>query len=72
MLVSTQDGVYTATRHAHNVLRVTTEAPDNEAMQKLQHFIGSTKTADFVFCTDQEFVEFLGAHVQDIQYTSFP
>lgn len=74
MFVATQDGIFTAVRHQHNVLKITAESPD--ILLRLHVFIGGSITdsftAEFIYVTDQEWVEFLAAHTQDIQYTEFP
>lgn len=74
MLVSTQDGIYIAVREKHNILKITTE--HKQALQKLHVFLGGALTdffaREYIHCSDQEWVEFLAAHVQDIQYTEYP
>ena len=74
MLVSTQDGIYIAVRHQHYVLKVTTERVD--ALKKLFVFIGGKITEfddrEFLYVGDDEWVAFLAAHTQDIQYTEYP
>jgi len=74
MFVATQDGIFIAVRHQHNVLKVTAERPD--ILQRLHVFTGGSYDEpfdrEFIFLTDQEWVEFLAAHTQDIQYNEFP
>ena len=75
MLVSTQDGVYTAVRSVHNHLIITSD--NAESLKRLAAWLSTEplpedKTIVRVEINDQEFVEFLTAHVQDIQYTEYP
>jgi sulfur transfer complex TusBCD TusB component (DsrH family) len=74
MFVATQDGIFTAVRHQHNVLKITAESPD--ILLRLHVFTGGSMhdqfDREFIFVTDQEWVEFLTAHTQDIQYDQFP
>lgn len=74
MFVATQDGIFTAVRHQHNVLKITAERPD--ILLRLHVFTGGSMSdpfqREFIYVTDHEWVEFLAAHTQDIQYDQFP
>jgi hypothetical protein len=73
MFVATQDGIFTAVRDSHNHLTITSDNPD--ALNRLIVFLKDSfidKYPTSIVITDQEWVAFLTAHTQDIQYKEFP